>query len=266
MSRLSMTEVSEVVEDTMAALERAGSFHPLNPDEELTQRRAVGWLWDHQIAEQVEQQLRKRDRMAVVLYALSTRGRRDRRGREGWSDAHQVLAWLADRYPTLPEMPTVAVAGLQGQVWRHPGAAAPLPRRVLKRSRTEKPRGRERPFDYDQFKRSIRLAIVGRFPEPERDRQVDLIAEWVMWGFVGQDVILTSQLASAVLDCLRRVDDVAYLRWASLVKAIESVSEFAHEARGLVLYPSPPLHLEGAIRVGREAGDRAAAALAEVAE
>ncbi|WP_157421480.1 hypothetical protein [Agromyces sp. Leaf222] len=253
LSRLSAAGVNDVVEDTVAALEREGDFSELSESERASIPMASGWMWDHRIADEVERQLQRRDRMAVVLYALSTRGRRDRTGREGWADARQVLVWLADRYPTLPEVVLPEAPEQASQTWVHPGAPAPLPSKIVKRSRGEHARDRQRSFDYQQFKRSIRLAVVGRFDEKTRDGQVDLIAEWVMWGLAGQEVVLSSQLAAGVLDCLRRIDDIAYLRWTALVKEFDSVTEFAQEATGLLRYPSPPLALSGSIRRGREA-------------
>ena len=62
-----------------------------------------------------------------------------------------------------------------------------------------------------------------------------VIGEWVLWGLAGQDEIASTQLAVGVLDCLRRVDDIAYLRWACVAKNIDSVTVFRDEARGLSL-------------------------------
>lgn len=58
---------------------------------------------------------------------------------------------------------------------------------------------------------------------------------------MGQRVVLTEQLAASVLECLRRVDDIAYLRWASIAKRMNSVRDFRDEALGLIEQPSPQL-------------------------
>jgi hypothetical protein len=63
----------------------------------------------------------------------------------------------------------------------------------------------------------------------------------------GQDLVSTSQLGVGVLNCLRQIDDIAYLRWATLMKNIESVAAFHAEARALVEHPSPRLKFAGHI-------------------
>ncbi|GAB3347432.1 hypothetical protein GCM10027300_08440 [Modestobacter lapidis] len=43
------------------------------------------------------------------------------------------------------------------------------------------------------------------------------------------------------MECLRRVDDIAYLRWMAISKSIDSVGDFRAEALALLTHPSPRL-------------------------
>lgn len=254
LDRLTEVQIGEVTGDVVAALERAGGFATTFSERERSAfPDAAGWIWDHQIAEEVELQIQRRNELAVIVYALSTRGRQNRTGRNGWQNAGEVIAWVRDRHPTLDLAATTYLQHTEEQVWRHPGARSPVPTMLVKRSRAEAIRGTQIRFDRQRFLRSIRLAVVGRFEETKRELKVDQIAEWVLWGLAGHDIVLSSQLAIGVLDCLRRMDDIAYLRWAAHVKGFESVAEFAAEANGLLEYPSPRLVLRGTIQRGREA-------------
>ena len=53
--------------------------------------------------------------------------------------------------------------------------------------------------------------------------------------------VLSAQLSAGVTSTLRRVDDIAYLRWATVAKNFQSVREIADEAHDLVVRPSPRL-------------------------
>lgn len=93
-------------------------------------------------------------------------------------------------------------------------------------------------FAFEQFVASVRHALFGR---DKADETSACVAQWVLWGLAGQDQVHSSQLAIGVLDTLRRVDHIAYLRWASTAKSIDSVTLFRDEARGLLTNPSVPL-------------------------
>lgn len=64
------------------------------------------------------------------------------------------------------------------------------------------------------------------------------VAQRVLHDLGGQPIVLSSQLAAGVLECLRRTDDIAYLRWASIAKSFDSVNAFDEEARALISSPS----------------------------
>lgn len=50
----------------------------------------------------------------------------------------------------------------------------------------------------------------------------------------------SSQISATVADCLRRLDDIAYLRWTTAAKNL-GVTRIREDAIGLVMYPSPQL-------------------------
>ncbi|MDR7188270.1 transcriptional regulator NrdR family protein [Microbacterium sp. BE35] len=58
----------------------------------------------------------------------------------------------------------------------------------------------------------------------------------------GQRMVHSSQLASEVLSALRQVDDVAYLRWATVTNNIRIGRPFAVEVADLLYAPWPRTH------------------------
>lgn len=195
-----------------------------------------GWIADADISHAVEQQLRgNKRRIAHVMYALSIRGRADRDGRTGWLSAKDVLHWLYSE----PNYPDLRMEDGRGErvptdAW-YPSMATPEPTMVIKRD------GRRTRFALPQFESSVRNAMLGR---PEAADVSAHVVQWVLFGVQGQTEVHASQLAVGVLDCLRRVDDIAYLRWAAVAKGMSSVTQFRDEARGLLLTPSRRLHFD----------------------
>ncbi|WAL49926.1 hypothetical protein [Rhodococcus pyridinivorans] len=96
-------------------------------------------------------------------------------------------------------------------------------------------------FDLNRLLKSIRLALLGR-GKPRGT--VEAIAWWVLTDLAGQERVHSAQLAIGVLDCLRRIDDIAYLRWAAHVKAFPQVRNFKNEALGLINHPSDRLEFD----------------------
>lgn len=229
LKRLTRVEVADVVEEVCAELQEElverDAPDTDNPDTERT-------IDDLEIRSHVVARLRRIEkRDAHVLYVLSFRGRVDSRPVSGFHTAEDFLRWLYGEYPDLgrpfPRHPPRAE-----ERWYPPRGFSPEPKRVLKRD------GTYRDFGRDQFRDSIHKALVGK---EQSSRVARLVTERVLWAMAGQDVVLSSQLASEVMHCLRRVDDIAYLRYASVAKRFRSVREFADEANGLLECPSPYL-------------------------
>jgi transcriptional regulator NrdR family protein len=242
---LSEAEVLQVCDAAMRALQYGMPtlLKPLPPEERRERPKFKGWIADTDISEAVERQLRTgRSRVAHVLYALSIRGRADRDGRHGWRNAADVLDWLyrPENYPDL-QLPVVEPHGVATDVW-FPISQAAVPRTLIKKS------GQPKAFSLAQFEASIRKVMLGR---PQADSASPLVAQWVLWGLSGQVEVHANQLAVNVLDCLRRVDDIAYLRWAAVAKRLGSVTQVRDEALGLLSSPSTRLRFREEARPRR---------------
>lgn len=221
--------------------------------------RPQAYIWDTEVREVVENQLSlSKNRVPHLLYAMSFRGRPVAH-RKGWQGAEDVLIWLSEKYPDLvqrEEIPTHRPATVTWK-WR-PTEPAPdrRPKYVLKAGRLiattsdgsrvteedlEVRAGRLVAFDKKRFIESIRLALLGR-GKPRW--MADAVAWWVLTDLQGQERVHSAQLAIGVLDCLRRIDDIAYLRWAAHVKSFPQVRNFKSEALGLITHPSDQLKFD----------------------
>ncbi len=240
LKRMTDDEVVEVVRQATLDLEMelASLVTPLKPQELRERPGHTLAISDVAIREAIEKRLREQDkRMPHVLYALSTLGRSDREGRLGFVDASQVLRWMGEKvnYADLATQDLPPPIPMPTDLWWPPQPSPPLPERVIKRS------NERRQFGLGVFQRSILEAMAGR---PNAAVVSENVAQWALWGFAGQREVLTAQLAVGVMDCLRRVDDIAYLRWTAISKNIESVTAFRDEALALITHPSPRLSFD----------------------
>ena len=107
----------------------------------------------------------------------------------------------------------------------------PLGLRVIKRD------GSKEPYDRTKVEAGIRKAIVNR---PVTDEQVERLIERVERKLRrrGPDVT-TQEVGLEVLGQLRRLDDVAYLRFASVYKDFQEVTDFEREL-GILLQKREP--------------------------
>ena len=103
---------------------------------------------------------------------------------------------------------------------------------VVKRS------GDRQPFDRGKVVAGLRAAAKNR---PVDDARLEALAAEVeeTVRLVGGDVE-SQQIGLAVLERLRALDDVAYLRFASVYKGFEDVEDFEREVGLLVKKESPP--------------------------
>ena len=257
LGRLSEAEIADVVDGAISRLRFQivpEEAEPLAGQEYEVVAKATGkkeplaWLMDTKVRDAVEYELHAKERrLAHVLYALSFRGRTD--FREGWTRAEDVLDWLYgdDAYPdtvqAIPPRPETTA-----YEWR-PTKPAAYPEFVVKRPTPPVLRpGREGPgpgrdratvgYLDSRFRQSIRNAMLGRH---DADHMSTYVSWWVLHDLEGQKRVHSSQLAIGVLDCLRRVDEIAYLRWVTQLKDFRSIREFRDEATALITNPSPPL-------------------------
>ncbi|MCJ2083031.1 transcriptional regulator NrdR [Methylobacterium sp. J-090] len=90
---------------------------------------------------------------------------------------------------------------------------------VLKRS------GKRVPFDRDKLQRSIGVALRKRAVDPERvERLVSGITRQLESG--GEGEITTESIGELVMEGLKGLDDVAYVRFASVYKNFREASDF----------------------------------------
>ncbi|GEP01122.1 transcriptional regulator NrdR [Methylobacterium haplocladii] len=90
---------------------------------------------------------------------------------------------------------------------------------VLKRS------GKRVPFDRDKLQRSIDVALRKRSADPERvERLVSGITRRLESG--GEGEVTSEAIGEAVMEGLKGLDDVAYVRFASVYKNFREAQDF----------------------------------------
>jgi len=103
---------------------------------------------------------------------------------------------------------------------------------IVKRS------GRRAPFDRDKLVRSISVAIRKRPVDPERvERLVNTIVRQLE--SMGETEIASHVVGEMVMKALKALDDVAYVRYASVYRDFRHTDDFAHflSAEGLAEEP-----------------------------
>ena len=98
--------------------------------------------------------------------------------------------------------------------------------------------GVEEPFDIEKVVSGIRMAVKNR---PVTDAEVTELAEDVEEAMRADSrrPIPSSEIGREVLERLRDLDDVAYLRFASVYKDFQELDDFEREM-GVLLKRSPP--------------------------
>ena len=85
--------------------------------------------------------------------------------------------------------------------------------------------GRRAPFDRDKLMRSLSIALRKRPVEPERiEEMVSKIVRELE--SIGESEITSETIGEAVMDNLRTLDDVAYVRFASVYKNFREPKDF----------------------------------------
>jgi transcriptional repressor NrdR len=92
---------------------------------------------------------------------------------------------------------------------------------IIKRS------GRRAPFDREKLVRSISVAIRKRPVEPERvERLVNTIVRQLE--SMGETEIPSNAVGELMMKALKSLDDVAYVRYASVYRDFKHTDDFAH--------------------------------------
>lgn len=91
---------------------------------------------------------------------------------------------------------------------------------ILKRS------GRRTPFDRDKLARSVAIAIRKRPVEPERvERMISMIVRQLE--SMGETELPSSTIGELMMKHLKQLDDVAYVRYASVYRDFRETQDFA---------------------------------------
>lgn len=99
--------------------------------------------------------------------------------------------------------------------------------------------GAEEPFDRMKISEGIRRACKNR---PVSAEQIDALAEEVEEAVraEGRRRVESAEIGRLVLDRLRTLDDVAYLRFASVYKGFQELTDFERELLSLLKRTSDP--------------------------
>ena len=90
--------------------------------------------------------------------------------------------------------------------------------------------GRRVPFDRDKLLRSVEIAVRKRNVDPERiDRAVTGIVRQLESS--GETEVTSGEIGRLVMEALKSLDDVAYVRFASVYRNFREAKDF-HEVLG----------------------------------
>ena len=91
--------------------------------------------------------------------------------------------------------------------------------------------GRRVPFDRDKLMRSVQVALRKRPVDPE---QIEQMVSKVVRDLesIGESEITSETIGEAVMEHLRNLDDVAYVRFASVYKNFREPRDWARCGRG----------------------------------
>lgn len=105
----------------------------------------------------------------------------------------------------------------------------------------EKRSGDRVPFDREKITAGIRAACKNR---PVDDRAIGELATGIedRARAEGHDVILSERIGREVLEGLRELDQIAYLRFASVYKVFEDPADFTREVGLLTKHSEPKRH------------------------
>ena len=92
---------------------------------------------------------------------------------------------------------------------------------IVKRS------GRRTPFDRDKLARSIAIATRKRPVDPDRvERMISTIVRQLE--SMGETELPSSTIGELIMKHLKQLDDVAYVRYASVYRDFRETQDFAH--------------------------------------
>ena len=90
--------------------------------------------------------------------------------------------------------------------------------------------GRYEPFKRDKLISSMMIALRKR---PASRRKIEKVAEEIIESFTDRVEVNSSEIGNLVMKRLREIDEVAYIRYASVYRKFRDASEFAKEVENL---------------------------------
>ena len=97
--------------------------------------------------------------------------------------------------------------------------------KVIKRN------GEREEYDREKLRRSIAKACDKRISPEDIDRVVDAVTSSLMHDFDKE--VESSEIGERVMEELRKVDEVAFVRFASVYRQFTAVKDFIHEIKGM---------------------------------
>jgi transcriptional repressor NrdR len=95
--------------------------------------------------------------------------------------------------------------------------------------------GRREKFDRNKIKKGILKAIEKRPISPEKVEEIlDSIEEKIRRG--GKEEVESSVIGEYVMDILKNLDEVAYIRFASVYRSFTDITSFEKEIKNLIEY------------------------------
>jgi transcriptional repressor NrdR len=175
-------------------------------------RQVEGPIPSREIGASVLRHLRQFDEVSHIRFALVHTGRQDRtdKTQSGWSHANHVRHWLVGEYPQL-------------QYFRPPAGLS----EVIKRD------GRRMPFVKAKLERNIEHSAKGQGSRDEVAVFAASVADEIERELGSQPFVTTGQISAEVMRALRHRNDIAYLRYASLVKGFRAPEDYEAEAVAL---------------------------------
>ncbi|CAA9365949.1 MAG: Ribonucleotide reductase transcriptional regulator NrdR [uncultured Microvirga sp.] len=99
--------------------------------------------------------------------------------------------------------------------------------------------GRRVPFDREKLQRSVEIALRKRPVDPERvERMLNGIVRQLE--STGDGEITSEQIGELIMEGLKGLDDVAYVRFASVYKNFREAKDFETLLGTLSVDPAPP--------------------------
>lgn len=90
------------------------------------------------------------------------------------------------------------------------------------------------PFDRNKLLRSMQISC-GKRPVP--NALLENAVSDIEWNLLekGTDTVTSTELGAKIMEALRKIDDIAYVRYASVYRRFRDVSELVQEMKDLIV-------------------------------